>query len=780
MPLALWGAALCVSLGALILLLGIAIFREDPRQRTNRWAALMLSFGGLGAVLVGLSISAATRVDDKDISVAADTVQYFAYLWEFFFPALLLFVLVFPREPRWFRRVPAFEFLVMLPYLFHSVLSLVARWTNKSFLVGDVAAHSGWVGPLLGPVSVALRQIFFAHVKLFPLVNLAYVVVTLLVLGFRLREVTSPRLKDQLRAISLGLGGCLILYSLAVPLPAVFGVGAETAQSLRSAMIVVALALGSGGIAYAIVRYRFLDAGFLVRRSILFLLPALALILAYLGISSVLMRYANTWAHLDPIVLQPLLLLVLVSTISPAVSRLEEVVEGFLSRDVREGRTVIQNLSKDIVTELDLATLGGRLTSAVGESLLLERAALLTRAGVAFAPVASFERGTGVSAGSRLAADPSFVALAACLPPAALGPQPALIAQLVDGCPAESLDGARTFIEQARRLGFALIVPVRHREEPLGCIALGPKLTGARFSREDLTLLETLANQTGAAIRTASLYAESVRRIALEEELTLARQIQFRYLPTTFPRWDNLEVFGTNQPSKQVGGDYFDVVTLDDGLLAAIADVSGKGVPAALVMSMMQASLRTQAGEGRSVSDMLERVNRLMLARGETGMFATCFLAQLSRDTMTLSYSNAGHNPPILLHADGGFEVLSQGGLLLGVFDDPRLSEGRVRLAAGDRLVLYTDGVTEARSPSGEFYDEERLAEFLIALDPELSAEEVAHAVKANVSAFTGTDDFEDDMTLVVMRVPAPVPTAARVETVAEAAEPALVPGLPG
>src|SRR5690242_15090985 len=111
MPLALWGAALCVSLGALILLLGIAIFREDPRQRTNRWAALMLSFGGLGAVLVGLSISAATRVDDKDISVAADTVQYFAYLWEFFFPVLLLFVLVFPREPRWFRRVPAFEFL---------------------------------------------------------------------------------------------------------------------------------------------------------------------------------------------------------------------------------------------------------------------------------------------------------------------------------------------------------------------------------------------------------------------------------------------------------------------------------------------------------------------------------------------------------------------------------------------------------------------------------------------------------------------------------------------
>jgi sigma-B regulation protein RsbU (phosphoserine phosphatase) len=310
------------------------------------------------------------------------------------------------------------------------------------------------------------------------------------------------------------------------------------------------------------------------------------------------------------------------------------------------------------------------------------------------------------------------------------------------------------FLETTRSLDMGLLVPVRHREEALGVIALGRKITGGRFSREDLFLLETLANQTGAAMRTASLYTESVRRVALEEELSLARQIQFGYLPTTFPRLDNLDVFGMNQPSKEVGGDYFDVMDTGESFLTAIADVSGKGVPAALVMSMMQASLRTQASEDRPVREILERINTLMLARGESGMFATCFLGRLDRTSLELVYTNAGHNPPLLLRADGRIEVLHHGGLLLGVFEDPRLEEGRVWLLPGDRLLLYTDGVTEARAPNGEFFGEEGLAAVLQSLDHDLSAEGIAATVKNAVRAFAGSDDFEDDMTMVVLRVP--------------------------
>ncbi|MGH7723966.1 MAG: PP2C family protein-serine/threonine phosphatase [Candidatus Eiseniibacteriota bacterium] len=761
MSLALWGATLCVSLGALIIALGIAIFREDPRQRPNRWAALMLSFGGLGALLVGFGL-AARGTAGSGVVATTDAAQYFSYLWEFFFPSLLLFVLVFPREPRWYRRIPFFEVLVFTPYIFHLLLTFAARLSNETFWIPDVASRSGWASPFFATVRVALGLLYEAHQVLFSLVNLAYVVVTLLVLGVRLREVTSPRLRDQLRAISLGLGACLVLYSAAVPLPTVFGVGGNAGEGLRAGLLVFALALGSGSIAYAIVRYRFLDAGVLVRRGILFLLPALGLILVYMGLSNVVTSFMRRWSGIDPRLVEPLLLLMLVSTLPPIVSRLEEVVEGYLSRDRREGRTVIQNLSRDIVTLLDLETLAGRLTHAVGESLLTERCVLLQRAGDRFEPVASFDRAGGVRTGGELALDTSLCAWAHALPAEGLAIGPSLATQVVDGWPPELVHEAEVFLETTRSLDMGLLVPVRHREEALGVIALGRKITGGRFSREDLFLLETLANQTGAAMRTASLYTESVRRVALEEELSLARQIQFGYLPTTFPRLENLDVFGMNQPSKEVGGDYFDVMDTGDSFLTAIADVSGKGVPAALVMSMMQASLRTQASEDRPVREILARINTLMLARGESGMFATCFLGRLDPKSLELVYTNAGHNPPLLLRADGRIEVLHHGGLLLGVFEDPRLEEGRVRLQAGDRLLLYTDGVTEARTPNGEFFGEEGLMDVLRSMDRYLSAEEIVATVKNAVRAFAGSDDFEDDMTMVVLRVPerrpSPVP----------------------
>jgi sigma-B regulation protein RsbU (phosphoserine phosphatase) len=358
-----------------------------------------------------------------------------------------------------------------------------------------------------------------------------------------------------------------------------------------------------------------------------------------------------------------------------------------------------------------------------------------------------------------------------------LGPGPTLASQITDGWPADRAEEAARIVGAAKTLDIMLLVPVRHRDEVLGAIALGRKLTGARFLREDLFLLETLANQTGAAMRTASLYSESLRRAALEEELSLARQIQRGYLPRAFPRWDNLEIFGLNQSSKQVGGDYFDLMDTDDGVLAAIADVSGKGVPGALVMSMIQASLRTQAGEGRAVSDILERVNRLLLSRGESGMFATGFLAKLDRATMELRSCNAGHNPPFLQRADGRIEVLHLGGLLLGVFDDPRLEEGMVTLEPGDRLLCYTDGVTEARSPSGEFFDEERLGDLLRVLPRDLSAEEVARAIHDAVYAFSQSEDLEDDMTLIVLRVPAHAAVALDGDALAGLSEPALTPG---
>ena len=557
MPWTLWGATLCFSLGALVILLGLAMFRAEPRQRLNRVAALMLSFGGLGVLQVGIEI-AAQAVRGSASSGPSDLSRYLELLWQFFFPALLLFVLIFPQEARWYRRIPGLGALLFLPYLFHLALTVLADRSGGTFYLNRVPHQQSWAASLLRAGQVALSLLYDAHLFLFSLVNLAYVLATLILLVIRLRRAASPRLKDQLRAIAMGLGACLILYSVAEPLPNVFGLASVRGQALHASVLVLALILGSGSIAYAIVRHRFLDAGFILRRSIVFLLPALVVAMSYLLIMAAARNLFASLGSFDPRLIEPLILLLLISILQPMVERLEDFVEGYVQRDRREGRVVLQDLSKDIVTILDIERLAGRLTGAVGESLLVERCALYRRSGAGFEPLAAYDNERRVYSGAQLAEEPRLAECGALLPATALSEGPQFLRDIGEngggGWPeGPGPDGFRV---AASGLGLDLFLPIDHGGDVLGMLALGRKLTRGRFTREDLSLLVTLANQTGAAMKNAHLYSESMRNAALQEELNLARQIQFNYLPTRFPTWENLEVFGMNLPSRQVGGDY--------------------------------------------------------------------------------------------------------------------------------------------------------------------------------------------------------------------------------
>ncbi|MBI5836436.1 MAG: SpoIIE family protein phosphatase [Candidatus Eisenbacteria bacterium] len=755
MPLLLWGAALSFSLGALIMVLGVALFRADPRQRLNRVAAVMLAFAGLASLEVGVELSA--RAVNAPVSRAqADLGRYITLVWQFFFPSLLLFVLLFPQEVKWFRRIPSVGALIFLPYIIHLALAVVAEQSQGTFFLPSPRGSSDWLGGPVRTLRLVLMLFYDAHVFLFSLVNLAYVGGTAAVLWGRLAEMRSPRLKAQLRVMAWGLGLCLGLYVLAEPLPNIFGIRAFVQGGLRPALVAVALALGSGSIAYAIVRHKLLDAGLILRRSILFLLPALALSMATILVSGFVKDVFTRWGAFDWRLVEPLLLVLALSTLQPLVQRVEDVVEGYLGRDRREGRTVLQALSRDIVTILDIRALAERLAGSVGESLLVERCALFRRDGVGFVPLAAYDSERRAQPGRELAGDPRITRCGELLLAETLGEGPQDLRDLSDPSTPGWPDrvSAEAFRLAAGGSGLQLFVPVEHGGNVLGVLALGRKHTRGRFTNEDLALLSTLANQTGAAMRNATLYAESLRRVALEEELALARQIQTGYLPSSFPVWERVEVFGLNQPSREVGGDYFDVLDLGTCALFVVADVSGKGVPAALIMSMMQASLRTQAHELRSVSDMLARINQLMLQSGAEGRFATCFLGCLDLGTLELTYCNAGHNPPMLHRASGRVETLADGGLILGSFHDARLFDGFTRLAPGDRLVLYTDGVTEAVDSAGRLFGEERLEEFLTRAPRHWSGEELAGCLRDEVHRFSGGSELADDMTLMVVQVP--------------------------
>ena len=188
----------------------------------------------------------------------------------------------------------------------------------------------------------------------------------------------------------------------------------------------------------------------------------------------------------------------------------------------------------------------------------------------------------------------------------------------------------------------------------------------------------------------------------LIQELATARAIQVRLLPSTEPVVTGFEVVGASIPSREIGGDYFDFLAqADDKIGIAIGDVSGKGMPAALLMSNLQASLHGQVLHPGSVSGVVQRVNDLLVKSTDPHMFATFFYGLLDARQASFTCTNAGHNPPILLRTDGTIEELTTGGLLLGMLGEQVYKQDTVTLAPGEIIVLYTDGITEARNAGG-------------------------------------------------------------------------------
>lgn len=244
----------------------------------------------------------------------------------------------------------------------------------------------------------------------------------------------------------------------------------------------------------------------------------------------------------------------------------------------------------------------------------------------------------------------------------------------------------------------------------------------------------------------------------LTQELATARSIQLRLLPSEEPRLGDFEIAGASIPSREIGGDYYDFIADgDDKIGIAIGDVSGKGMPAALLMSNLQASLHGQVLHPGTVAGVVERVNNLLVRSTDPHMFATFFYGLLDTATATFTCTNAGHNPPLLLRANDNFEELTTGGLLLGMLDGQLYKQDVVKLERGEVIVLYTDGITEAVGPSAEeddpeaMFGEPALREVIIR-NRHLPATGIKDAILAAVTEHTSGVAQSDDITLVVIR----------------------------
>ena len=263
---------------------------------------------------------------------------------------------------------------------------------------------------------------------------------------------------------------------------------------------------------------------------------------------------------------------------------------------------------------------------------------------------------------------------------------------------------------------------------------------------DNAQLLEILRTQieVGASRR---------RRLQDEErEREDVEAVQRGFLPKEIPQLPGYEISGAWLPARVVGGDYFDFYAFGETKLAmSIADVSGKGMSAALLMSNLQAALKATASEQAAPEEVSAKVNRIICGNVSPGRFITAFYGLLDAASHRLVFTNAGHNAPILARGDGSWQRLGEGGAPLGLFPDWDYERGEVQFTAGDRLVLFTDGVTEVRNAAGEEFGEERLGALLLE-NRHLSAKALQERILAEVAKFSG-GRFEDDATLVVLAV---------------------------
>lgn len=307
------------------------------------------------------------------------------------------------------------------------------------------------------------------------------------------------------------------------------------------------------------------------------------------------------------------------------------------------------------------------------------------------------------------------------------------------------------YVNAREKTRSEMVAPVISNDEVIGVFNLESDELNT-YTEDDLQVLLLLASQVAIIAEKAMLHEELVKKKRLEAQLEVARDVQLSLLPPRDPQLPNFDISAYNFPTEEVSGDYYDFVKIhDDQIGLVIADVSGKGVPAALLMTFLRASLRAAIHIGYAPNVTMSKINALLGESIENSQYITAFYGVLDATNRTIAYANAGHNPPLLMDADGSARFIERGEVPLGMFHGSRYYEHFLPIESGQILVLYTDGVTEANDEDEEEYGRVRL-EQTIREGRDLPARELIAHIYADVLRWTGGRGSNDDITFVIIK----------------------------
>ncbi len=334
--------------------------------------------------------------------------------------------------------------------------------------------------------------------------------------------------------------------------------------------------------------------------------------------------------------------------------------------------------------------------------------------------------------------------------------------ELITAVEKYNLDKIETYIDKNEikkkfslldELRIELVVPMELQGKTRGLILLAGRINEEEYSEADKEFIYSVGSSAIISLENRRLFQEALEKQKMEEELEIAREIQKNLLPRSIPNFNGVEIEAINYSSKQVGGDYYDIITLDNqSFCTAIADVSGKGVPAALLMANLQAFLRIITKQGMQLDEATSIINDLITENTSDGKFITFFWCIYNCTNKTLVYVNAGHNPPFFIR-EGSIQKLDKGGIILGVMKTfMPYTRQTLQLKSGDVLILFTDGITEAMNLKGEEFSDERL-EMLALKYSQLSAADIVTGIRKEIQDFSRGAVQSDDITLVVIKV---------------------------
>ena len=692
-------------------------------------AVLFLRLEDPNAWLLALMFAGAIAVADFHWQGMGPSLRRFAMadrsLFNGLYPALFyLFFAVFPARSPIDRRAPWLKWVGLTVGLTMGLAGLgVGAYQTPAV-----------VGRLTGPKVAKLVQWSYSY---------GFSTLGLVSLVFNALGAPTPDVRRKIRVILWG--------TLVSAVPALVFFAAQDFFGLRMPLWVIALVvlliyLFPLSFAYAVVKHRVLEIPVLLRRGARYLLVQRGFLFLHIFVS-VAAAVAFAWGLSRTRLMTPVGLtggVIFGSALAFGGIRVHKAtsqrIDRAFFRNAYDARMILEDLAERTRTTTDRDELAALLEHHVTRALRPSAMAIY------------FETGDGQLAAVRGDVPPELQTIPAT--------QPALADLARDGRPWDA--AAESPIDAPAPNLFAplqpdCLVPILGRDNRLvGLLVLGARLSEEPYSREDKHLLASVASQAGVALESIRLGEKIAERIEAErhaaQEMEYAKQVQARLFPQKLPTLQTLEYTGGCIQARQVGGDYYDFLELRSGRLAVVlADIAGKGISGALLMANLQANLRSQYAVALDdLPQLLKSVNQLFYENTSESSYATLFFGDYDDSSHRLRYANCGHWPPILLHADGRVERLKATTTVLGLFEEWECSVRDVRLAPGDTLVLYTDGVTEAASAAGEEFGESRLIETLRA-QLHLPLPSLLETIVATVQKFSEGEQA-DDITLVVAR----------------------------